>query len=213
MNLELAMNTLSKWFSFRSSREQWLLLFSGLAVTLGLGFLLIIEPQTNTLVQQEQALSRVDDNVSSVDTFIAEQQRVLSLDPDAEIKQTLRSLREQTTQLDTQLRQQVAGLVTSDQMADLMEQVLKHSGKLSLLSLDTLPAEQLSQQQNSYYLHPVQMRLRGKYFDIVDYLRRLEALPAKYYWRSVNYHVTDYPWAEVDIQVYTLGESRVFIGG
>ena len=57
------------------------------------------------------------------------------------------------------------------------------------------------------------MTFEGKYFDVIRYLTQIEALPVKYYWRNLNYQVTQYPWANIELELYTLGESKDFIGG
>ena len=64
-----------------------------------------------------------------------------------------------------------------------------------------------------YFIHPLRMTFEGKYFDVIRYLTQIEALPVKYYWRNLNYQVTRYPWASIELELYTLGESKDFIGG
>ncbi len=99
-------------------------------------------------------------------------------------------------------------------MAGLLEEVLQRSKGLELISLKSLPAEELAVAESAaYYLHPVELSLRGRYFDFVAYLQALEGMPVQYYWSSLDYKVDRYPVADVRLRVYTLGISTDFIGG
>lgn len=42
---------------------------------------------------------------------------------------------------------------------------------------------------------------------------QLEHMPVKYYWRSFKYQVVEYPQAQLEFVVYTLGAKEEFIGG
>jgi MSHA biogenesis protein MshJ len=57
------------------------------------------------------------------------------------------------------------------------------------------------------------MELTGSYFDISAYLQALESLPVRYYWRTFQYKVEEYPQARLVFEVYTLGTRQEFIGG
>lgn len=103
-------------------------------------------------------------------------------------------------------------------MARLLEGVLAGTKGLKLVSLESMAAEPIAggadnQTQTGYYLHPVKIELTGSYFSILSYLNTLESLPVKYYWRSFNYTVEEYPTARLILEVYTLGTRQEFIGG
>jgi MSHA biogenesis protein MshJ len=48
------------------------------------------------------------------------------------------------------------------------------------------------------------LTLKGDYFSIMEYLRRLEQLKWELYWDKMDYRVQDYPQGEATIQFYTL---------
>ncbi|WP_232313474.1 type 4a pilus biogenesis protein PilO [Enterovibrio coralii] len=155
-----------------------------------------------------------EQNTQQLLTLNALKQQKLSASPNAELEAELSTLNKEIDALDDQVQKKVAGLVPAPKMPKLLERVLGQSERLTLLSMASLPAQQITDSKDAgYFVHPIELTLRGRYFDIVRYLSDLEALPEKYYWRSVDYKVTDYPYAEVVIQVYSLGESEIFIGG
>ncbi len=201
-------------FEIFSSREKWLTAISGFVVIAGLGGMFVLEPLHQTQLYTEDQLRQTQNSVQEFNLLNESMQKKLSVSPNLELEQKLAALNIEIRDLALQMKNKVDGLVSATKMPLLMESVLKQSKGLTLLSMQSLPAQELAAtEEASYYLHEVQLKLRGKFFDIEKYLEKLEALSAKYYWRSIDYRVVNYPWAEFVINVYTLSESPIFIGG
>jgi MSHA biogenesis protein MshJ len=205
---------LSDRFDLLTRREQWLILLSGWIALLFVGFVMFLEPQVKALSSVRQQVVSVANEITSSANQLIMIDRKLRNDPNQDVERSINRLERENSTLDNKLQGRVASLVTPIQMSGLMEQVLQRSDRLKLVSLESLPSVQLiSGEDEGYYIHPVRLNLRGRYFDVVDYLGQLEALPVKYYWRSLSYQVDKYPWADIQLDVYTLGESKDFIGG
>ncbi|MGF1758528.1 MSHA biogenesis protein MshJ [Photobacterium sagamiensis] len=205
---------LSDRFDLLSRREQMLILLSGWVALLFVGFVVFVEPQMKDLQSAKQQIVSVASELTASDNQIILTERKLKSDPNNEVESKIAGLEQQNQALDEQLRDRVASLVTPVQMSGLMEEVLRRSERLKLMALESQPPVQLiSGDDEGYFIHPVRLTLRGRYFDVVNYLRQLEALPVKYYWQSFNYQVDKYPFASIQLDVYTLGESKDFIGG
>jgi len=58
------------------------------------------------------------------------------------------------------------------------------------------------------YKHSVRITLKGQYFFVVDYLKRLESLSWRFYWEFIDYEVEVYPTATVTLEVYTLSTDK-----
>lgn len=201
-------------FAVLTEREKWLIAISGWVALIFAGYLLVVEP----VLMKQESLQRQRASISNVLTASMDQiqviERKLRTDPDQEIDEEIARLTRENRALDDELGERVASLVSPVQMSALMEQVLQRTKQLQLVALTSQPPVQLiSGNDQGYYIHPVSLTLRGRYFDVVAYLQQLEALPVKYYWRSLNYQVDTYPWADIQLDVYTLGESKDFIGG
>ena len=206
--------TLCDKFELLTKREKWLIALSGWIGLLFVGFVAIIEPQMKAVDAAKGQLQSVKNALITNSNQLLVMQRKLKGDPDAEIDEHIILLEQQNAELDVQLDGRVSSLVTPVQMSALMEKVLQHSRKLKLLSLESLPPVQLvGGEDDGYFIHPVRLSLRGRYFDLISYLEQLEALPVQYYWRSLDYRVDNYPWADIQLEVYTLGVSEDFIGG
>ena len=205
---------LSQRFAALSLREQWLIAITGWFGILFIGYMLIIEPQMVTSQTVKTALVDTKNDMITAQNQLIVANRKLQQDPDKAINQKLAQYRQEDKALQQVLEAKIGSLITPVQMAGLLEQVLRHSSALKLESMTSLPSSQLvSGDQQGYFVHPIRLTFKGRYFDVVNYLNKLEALPVKYYWRSLSYQVDEYPWAKVELEVYTLGESKDFIGG
>ena len=205
---------LNQRFLILSRREQWLIAITGWATILLVGFMFIIEPQMDKSNDIKMSLLKTGNDLQTVKNKIIIAKRKLTLDPNKDIENKIAQYQQQNDLLAKQLEIKIGSLVTPTQMTGLLEQVLRHSSALKLEAMTSLPSKQLMPGNNlGYFIHPVSLKFRGRYFDVVNYLKKLEALPVKYYWLSLNYQVDQYPWANVELQVYTLGESKDFIGG
>ncbi|KKC99977.1 type II secretion system protein GspM [Photobacterium halotolerans] len=207
-------STLVTRFDALNRREQWLVAVTGWLMLVLVGYQLLLEPIQQSLISLTRQQQSVQASLIKNDGDLVRIRRQLSSDPDQVLDEKIRQLQGSNARLDHELQERVASLVTPVQMAALMEQVLQHSQRLKLVSLESLPPAQLINGEDAgYYIHPVRLTLRGRYFDLVDYLQQLEALPVKYYWRSLDYQVDKYPLSDIQLDVYTLGESKDFIGG
>jgi MSHA biogenesis protein MshJ len=62
------------------------------------------------------------------------------------------------------------------------------------------------------YLHPVELVIEGRYLDIVAYLRALEGLPWRFYWRVLQLETKTYPLNRVRIELSTVSLDKEWIG-
>lgn len=205
-------------FAQLSSREKGLIALCGFVVlVLGL-WTLLLEPviEQNRATAQRATATKLNSQRLEADILLMTAK--LQKDPDQELNQEYKNLMIESQDLSTQLAKMVENLLTPAQMSLLLEQVLADSKQLRLVSLESKTAEPIITNDSgantaSYYIHPVRLELTGKYFAIVDYLESLEAMPVKYYWRSFQYSVEEYPTARLVLEVYTLGTREEFIGG
>ncbi len=128
------------------------------------------------------------------------------------LQQKIEHLTAQSTKLDDVLRQTLSGIASVNEMTHWLEAAMQQSSSLRLLSLETQASTPLSAlPDNRYFVHPLTVTFKGKYWDIVAYLRRLEALPMKYHWQQLQYVVTDLPWANVTLTVSSVSTSPYWV--
>jgi MSHA biogenesis protein MshJ len=205
---------LNQRFLTLSRREQWLIAITGWVAIIFIGFMLVIQPQMVTSQNIKMSLLNANNDIQTVKNEIIIAKRKLAINPNKELEIKIEKYKQQNNRLAKKLETKIGSLVTPTQMTRLLEQVLRHSSALTLESMTSLPPQQLIPGNDvGYFMHPVSLTFRGSYFDVVDYLKKLETLPVKYYWLSLNYQVEKYPLANIELKVYTLGENKDFIGG
>lgn len=163
--------------------------------------------------QQQAAMAGVDSQFTSlVDAF--------ARDPDAVTRERLAAARRATRLLSDSLAAMQKGLVAPEQMAPLLQTILRANGRLQLVSLTTLPVtavggppadaakpaatEPAPALAGLLYRHGVQVTVQGTYLDMIDYMAALERLPTQLFWGPVQLTVEDYPRAHITLTLYTL---------
>lgn len=177
-------------------------------------WLVLLEPASNQLIQLTQLVSSTNTQLQRVNNENQLKQRKLLISPDLEFEQKLAQLQQDIANTDQILANKMQGFVSATQMAALIEQVLKKSQKLTLISMASLSAKPLIiDKETGYYIHPIRLVFEGKYFDTLNFLEKIESLTVKYYWQDITYQVLKYPIARTKIQLFTIGKSETFIGG
>ncbi|HLQ26005.1 MAG TPA: hypothetical protein VK138_08970 [Acidiferrobacterales bacterium] len=130
-------------------------------------------------------------------------------------------LREKLGSLDASVTGMTQGLVPPKEMARLVEQVLKRNRALEVIRVENLPPVPLldakdgvkaAVPQQPVYKHGMRIQFKGRYADIVNYLRALESLPWKMFWSEVSLQTETYPFSTVTLVVYTLSLQQGWIG-
>jgi MSHA biogenesis protein MshJ len=67
-------------------------------------------------------------------------------------------------------------------------------------------------QESGPYVHPVELIVEGSYLDVLRYLQALEALPWRFYWKTLDLQSTGYPVNRVRIELTTLSMDKEWVG-
>ena len=142
-------------------------------------------------------------------------------DPDYREKQKLRLLDEQISALDVRLKEKMHGLIEPKQMAKVLEKVLNRDTDLQIIRVQSLGAKPLAPVKSKegeakeplgIYRHALQIEFKGTYLATLQYLKKLDALPWKFYWDALDLKVKKYPVATTVITVHTLSFHEGWIG-
>ncbi len=211
-----------------SLRERVLLLGSVIAGVYVVWSLLWHDGLSSTAQQLQKQLHESQQQQQALQLEVATLSGLISADPDKFKKQRIKELKAELQELDGQLSELSQGLVMASRLPQVLEQVLRNSSSLTLLSVNTLPVEVLplaekvasgvsevvegEAELTGIFKHAVELRLRGSYFQVQAYLQALEQLPWRFYWDWLEYQVDDYPEAEVLLRVYTISAEEGLLG-
>jgi len=148
-------------------------------------------------------------------------------DPSIAKTNQIRSLNASIAEVEQRLSGLSQGLISAEQLPKVLEDVLLRTSSVKLLQVRTLAATELQlvtaiPGANNHgepgvggtgvYKHGVLIRVAGSYPQLIQLMTEIEALQWKFYWESLNYTVTQYPNAEIDIRVFTLSSEEGLLG-
>lgn len=208
-----------------SVRERMLVFIAAPVTLFVLATNLLFVPAWNEHGLQRKHLAGKHEQIEKLESQLQTILRRASEDPDAASRAKLVALREQLGTIDTALAEQTAGLVSPQEMAKLVEEMLKQNRRLELVKIESLAPMQLGndaeQQQEKpammkldyvVYRHGTRVQFRGRYADIVDYLEALERLPWKMFWGEATLETEQYPLSRFTLVLYTLSLREAWIG-
>ncbi|RMF13450.1 MAG: hypothetical protein D6758_13150 [Gammaproteobacteria bacterium] len=194
-----------------SARERGILLATGLVVLVVVLGQFWWAPAWQAWSQSLKESQAIKAEVSQLNSELELLDRQLSVDPDETVRQQIQALEAQLASEKKRLEKALSGLVSPTDMVPVLQRVLGQADNLSLQALEKLPVKPVTlddaQPEASsavLFEHAVSMTLRGRYFEVLNYLKALEAEAGVLVLRSMNYQVKGYPMAEVTLTFSTL---------
>ena len=167
-----------------------------------------VTPSWKAWNQARQARQTSAQVLQTLDTSITALHQRKDLDL-RQLQTELAALQARVAQADAQGR--TSDLVSPADMLPLLEQLLaRHSG-LKLRSLQSLGRTALDQGTPTLYRHGVELSVEGRYTDLLDYLKTLEASPQRLLWGSLQLQVRQHPQVLLTLRLYTLSTDAHWV--
>jgi len=228
------------WFNQRTPRERGMIVAASLVVVaFGLYSLLVVPQRTEQARLQEQTKA-LKEQTEALRKQAADIQKTYGQNEGEGGQAHIEALRKQLAAMDPALADVTQSLVSPKEMASLVEQVLRQNRALEVISVESLPVTPLIQpvttaeaaapagqaadsgagqadtassvEDGGFYKHGMVIEVRGRYADIVSYLRALENLPWKVFWGQITLVAEGYPKSRVRLVIYTLSLNPKWIG-
>ena len=214
-------------------RERIEIVATALALLLTLWYFILYEPQIAWITKKSQQIDKVGAQTAEA---IKKRQIILTLASSESIKKLeveYKKLQYQMRKLDEKKAGYQLQYISEKEITEVLYAMLKNVEGITIDKLISNPPEitqpvvpmaahvpvkkeknlpaspnvpEIKDQQN-YYL----LQLRGNYFNILFYLRSLEQLKWQIYWDKLDYSVTNYPEALVNIEFYTLSPAKMIL--
>ncbi|MFT5276910.1 MAG: MSHA biogenesis protein MshJ [Glaciecola sp.] len=221
-----SMNNLEKKFSAISAREQKLVFYTVPFLICFVFILGFIEPAITKTMESRNDIRNMKLQLSTVANSLDSIQLALSLDPDVETKNQIEGYSARIGQLEKQFADELQQLVPPRAIPLVLEQLFAKAKKLKLVKMRSIAprnifdadAKNTEVQDNTpladgpaLYQHGLRITFEGSFFDTRDFLVSAEQLVWKLHWHEVLFKVNEYPKAQVDIELFTLSMSEVYI--
>lgn len=205
-----------------NTRERILILIAIFAVCYQLADLVVfdrqfqrIEQLNREVTQDNQAIKRVNMQINALADRVQD-------DPNTDLRRQIEQERDRVRILQQRLQDATADLISPQDMARFLEQLLVQEDQLTLLRLRTLEVQPLLLDESkgksadvaeiALHRHGFAIEFSGGYLATLRYMKLLEALPWRFFWDSVEYQVLNYPESVVRLKLHTLSLSEDWIG-
>lgn len=220
--LSKAIRQLAERIDAFSLRERGLIFVTVLVLLYFAASGLVFGPLRSQQQQLEGELKMKREQAAAINAQVQKIVHEATRDPDKENAERLKVLRERLAQLDPRLARVTQSLVSPRDMARFVEQVLTRNRALQVVKVEGLapvpvegePAAQAGQAlpASGVYKHGMRIEVRGRYADLVGYLRALEDLPWRVFWGQATLESEEYPMSRLTLTIYTLSLRQSWIG-
>lgn len=183
-------------------------------------------PLDQQIARAQSQLQVVQQEQQRFSQLVIDIRKGIDYDPDAEDRQGLERLEQQTAQIDGQITTAVSGLIPPDLMALALERLLQKQSLIRFISIANLPAQPLviaggekseenvalPERLSGIYRHNLEIVFEGSYEDVLTYLGELEALEWRFRWNSIDLTIQQYPAVRVRLLLHTLSLDKGLIG-
>ncbi|MEH6814691.1 MAG: hypothetical protein V7677_19325 [Motiliproteus sp.] len=227
--MSASMSEYLQQFDALSVRERALILVTILVAILMPTVMYVIEPaqkvQLKTTTQIAKLKAENANKFLDIQTLTASKNK----DPNQLMRTQIQQRRQQLVALNQKLHEQSEQLVSPQVMLGVLEHLLANYQGVDLVSVNKAEpqrfslstgeggavesSEQTQPESNAgLYRHDLTVVIKGGFFEVLTYLKTLEALPRGFFWDSIDYQVQTYPEAEVSLKIHTLSMDRGWLG-
>lgn len=216
---------LKQRYEVLQTRERLLVIGACLTLIYLVWAMLIANSQRESRALLEAELYAVQQQRAALASEYSVLVNLSAKDPLAPLEREWQSLQHSIVDTEKKLESLAVGLVSPRRLPLVMREVLRAQNDVQLITLRTLPSQEVvlesatpadgqsleageQDEALKLYRHGVQMVFQSRFHAVLHYLKVLEASEWQFYWNAIDYRVTEYPLAEVQLNVYTLSASR-----
>ena len=209
-------------FAALNTRERMLILLAIFAMAYQFADLVILDHQFQEIQRLNSAMANDNAAIVRLNTELNSLSRRAQDDPNNKLREQIQAARDEVVALQSRLKEATGDLISPQDMARFLEQLLVQESQLTMLRLQTLDVKPLptgsadtaspATPQAVLHRHGFAIEFSGSYLATLNYLQALESLPWQFFWDSVSYEVLDYPKSVVRLKLHTLSLSEDWIG-
>ena len=224
------MRNLEKKFDAISLREQRLI-FYALPLVLCFVFVLgLIEPAIADAMKAKVDIQNARLKLTTVSQSLEAVELQLQVDPDDETREQISVVNDQIEKVEQRFERELTKLIDPSIMPLVLEQILRKSGTLTLVEMESIPPKNIFAKDNAVALnqnpdmadaekaslpvlfeHGLRVVFEGSFAETQRFLVEAEELNWKLYWDSVKLTTKEYPSSRVEIKLFSLSTSEAYL--
>jgi MSHA biogenesis protein MshJ len=206
----------------------FLLLLSGLAMAY---LTFVSDPLKAEIATARGQIQSVTGQIGSQQSSYQNMLAASTEDPNKFANDRLAVVEREQAELDRQINALAGDLVTPGDMTGILTSVLQRQSGLELISFQNLDVRPLlgdvsAAAQNAaeggvaaqsaipgqVFEHGLQLQFQGDAFSTLKYLRFIEEISGSFFWDSIEFAITAWPEAMINLQIHTISTNTGFIG-
>ena len=223
MRAPAALARLADRLDARDRRERLLLAGTVLVVLVVLWDVVVRAPLSERHAAAIDRAEGLESEIATLRDSREQLQQQLAADDDNGESPAAR-LRARIERIDSELQQRTARLISPEQMVTALRDVVADQSGIRLVRLENAPAEPIISVADEsadaasaddvprVYRHSVELVIEGRYLDVLEYLRRLEALEWRFRWDGLAVATQSYPVTRATVSLSTLSLAEDWIG-
>jgi MSHA biogenesis protein MshJ len=199
-------------FESLSKREKILIAATGLVFIYSFWLLLALSPMNEHIINKETELNLSQQDINK---FKEQAQQILinAEHPEMKILQSEQSqLQQKNQELELLFQNAAAHLMSAEEAIHFLKELLNTQPYLELLSYQsesgTLMSDKNLSHQQTFLNQPVSLKLKGDYFDLAEYLRKIETLHWHILLDEFNFKIQTYPDGIAQLKLHVLTVYR-----
>lgn len=206
---------LSHRFVALSQRERWLVLGATWALLAWLGLLLYESGPKARVMALKQEQATLTSQLAQEQLVSRELSKGVAELNNNGREQQLARLNNRLSQLNSNVDEKMQTLVEPEQMSALLLSILEQSKGLDLLELSNEEPTRLNSEEEAQalYRHNLSLVLSGSYLSLLDYVKHLEQLSGRIFWRGLEFELAEYPDATIRLEFFTISQHKELLRG
>lgn len=194
------------------------IMFAGVLFLIGwLGSTLVVIPAYNEITAANKQIKDESRQINTSQQQIEIYQEALKEDPDVAVAHSITSIQNSLAELEKNLNVLTSDFISPNKMRSVLAELLKSESQIKVTRFTALAAVEMDiagipdSAGITLYQHGLKLTVVGSYFELQRYMKRLESLPWRFYWKVFSYKVDEYPLATLEIEITTISNNERFI--
>lgn len=215
--LQIKFHELTEKLHQLSYRERIIITGAVMVVMLGVFDQLVFSKNLAAREKLSKDKTHLQDSMSKSIERIDELEAVIKNDPNRVLKEKIAALKDSHMELDGEIAEITDGMIAPEKMPFVLGELLSEKTGLKVVSIKSdagkrlIVADENQAESAALYRHDLEIRLRGSFFQMMDYLSAIESLPSKLLWDDLEYVVDRYPKGSLVLRVHTLSAQEALI--
>jgi len=202
-----------------SLRERVLIFLAVAVVLVAVADSAFFDPILRRQKANSQRIQQQQDEISAMRVQLETYAQARLSDGANAKRQRFEKRRVELAALDREIAASQRELVTPEQMAKMLSEIVKRNPNIELVGLRKLAAAGLSPaatpdsapEGSALYRHGIEIAVSGSYLNMLNYVSQLERLSAKIVWGSMELQAGVYPKVTLRITLYTLSPDKTWL--